>query len=563
MYDVISQELIALLNKIDPNESRASKLLREVSGAMSNVAGILCIGKIALQYRTLPGVYHSVGRNVATEYVYSDRIDTKKKPLEMRFSQIEGNAVVRVFVVQGHEWTVDEKESIRSIVKQIFLGVSHAQLKRALQEADMTDMLTGLLNHTGVVRTGSFGAFRDVMNYYAGCYFNLKGFSRINKNIGVKKANEVLKNYGKYLLEFIDTDTEIVARLSGDDFFALVMKERAEDFCRYAGEASYRVENREGRSTKLNLEIRMGVYFAEKTDTIENVLSNAGAALESAKNQKRDFSVYSKEIAEQGVMEKKIMADFPNAMANGDILSYYQPKVNMNTMEICGCEALVRWFHDGKMISPGQFLPVIEKNHAMDQLDFYMLETACYDIRNWLDKGIEPVRVSINYSKQHLADPFLAEHTMEIIERHKIDPKYVEIELTETADFSDNDSMQTFVEKLSKNGVKVSMDDFGTGSSSLNLLLNLDFQVVKVDKSFVDNVGKVSEKAGKDELMIRHMVSMLRELKMEVVAEGVETMEQLHWIRDIGCDVVQGYIFDKPLPHSEFEKRLRSRIYKI
>ncbi len=563
MYEIVSKEFVDFINQADLSETKTSNLYRDILIRLADMAAFLYVGRAEITYKTKPNIFDLAGDNVDLAYDFSQHIDKTKPAIRMKFKRDMGDVRVTLRVVEGYDWTQDDRESIEAIVKNVYIILSRSRMLKQLGQTTDTDMMTGLLNHAGVVNLGKSVVYRDILNYYASCYFNIKGFKSVNKKLGVEEADSILRKYAKYIYDFVDHDSEFAARLSGDNFFVMIVRSRLEEFIEYATNAVFNVKSLDGKRIKMPIDIRIGVYEAVEGDTINDLINRAMEAESHGRSLGEDISYFDEEVQAKVRREKEIMELFPRALEDGEIIAYYQPKVRLNTMEICGCEALVRWFHDGKLISPGEFLPIIEKNNATDLLDYYMLENACYEVKNWLNKGLNPIRISVNYSKQHLADPDLAKRTMSIIKKHGINPKYIEIELTETSDYDDNDALTKFVADMNRFGVHVSMDDFGTGSSSLNLLLNLDFNVVKVDKSFVDNIGLDTVAAIKDEIMISNMINMLRELDMEVVAEGVETKEQLEWIKNKNCDIVQGYIFDKPLPPDELVKRLESRTYEV
>ncbi len=563
MYEIVSKEFVDFINQADLSETKTQSLYRDILFRLADMAAFLYVGRAEITYKTKPNIFDLSGGNVDLAYDFSQDIDKTKPAIRLKFKRDMGDVRVTLRVVKGYEWTDDDRASIEAIVKNVYIIISRSRMLKQLGQTTDTDMMTGLLNHAGVINLGSSVAYRDILNYYASCYFNIKGFKNVNKKLGVEEADSILRKYAKYIYDFVDHDSEFAARLSGDNFFVMIVRSRLEEFVEYATSAKFNVTSLDGKKFRMPIDIRMGIYEAVDGDTINDLINRAMEAESHGRSIGEDISYFDEEVQARVRREKEIMELFPRALADGEIIAYYQPKVRLKTMEICGCEALVRWFHDGRLISPGEFLPIIEKNNATNLLDYYMLENACYEVKNWISKGLTPIRISVNYSKQHLADPDLAKHTVSIIKKHGINPKYIEIELTETSDYDDSDALTKFVADMNKAGVHVSMDDFGTGSSSLNLLLNLDFNVVKVDKSFVDNIGLDTAAAVKDEIMISNMINMLRELDMEVVAEGVETKEQLEWIKNRNCDIVQGYIFDKPLPPDELTKRLESRTYNI
>ena len=220
----------------------------------------------------------------------------------------------------------------------------------------------------------------------------------------------------------------------------------------------------------------------------------------------------------------------------------------------------MRWLKDGEVVPPAGFLPVAENSDLIIDLDLYMLDAVCADIRGWLDAGIEPVCVSINYSQLDFYRSTLVEETLETLRRHDVDGKYLEIEITESSFFENFDALEHFVDVMHQNGVRVSLDDFGTGYSSLTLFERLSLDTVKLDRSFFLNMG---EKAEKSRLVLHSIADMMNQLKKLTVSEGVETPAQLELVEEIGCDIVQGYFFDRPLPRDQFTERLKHRHYDV
>lgn len=246
------------------------------------------------------------------------------------------------------------------------------------------------------------------------------------------------------------------------------------------------------------------------------------------------------------------------ALQNNEFVVYFQPKVSITDMKIAGAEALVRWVYDGQVLPPVKFIPFCERTGLVIDIDFYVLEETCKKMREWMDAGMQLVRISVNFSKYHFNEEGVAERIYNVINSYGIPPEYIEVEFTETAYLDKEELLEATVEKLKSYGIKSSIDDFGSGYSSLNLLQNMDFEVVKLDKSLLGK-GVENDKAKK---VISSIIHMAKELNMEVLAEGVETVEELKLLKSLRCDIVQGFFFDKPLPVAEFEKRLRAGGYK-
>jgi len=290
------------------------------------------------------------------------------------------------------------------------------------------------------------------------------------------------------------------------------------------------------------------------------VMNCISTAINTARHSTTDdVVVFTTEIMNKIERERKLMHTFPTALKQHEFLVYYQPKVSLADNIMCGCEALARWKRDGVLVPPSEFIPIFERDGSICALDFYILDCVCRDIREWLEQGLEPVTVSVNFSKTHLHNPSISDDIMAIINKYAIDTRYIEIELTEMSDFKDYEAFKTLVNNMKENGVMTSIDDFGTGYSSLNLLTDFMFDVVKLDKSFLDNMARSG--SGTDEIVVRNIVKMIKELGMKAIAEGVETVEQASFLKDIDCTMVQGFLFDKPLSKEEFQNRLKLKEY--
>ena len=257
------------------------------------------------------------------------------------------------------------------------------------------------------------------------------------------------------------------------------------------------------------------------------------------------------------LVQKKFFAD----LNDGKIVPYYQPKVDISNNTICSSEALSRWFtNDEEILPPNKFIPILEQYGYICELDFYMLNKVCKDIKEQLEKGIEPVTVSINFSRYHFIDQKVdfsfIKRIISTIFNYAIDTKYIEIEFTEAGMLEDYTIINKFVEILHLYGIKVSIDDYGKGYSSLELLLQVPFDIIKMDKSFVD---KYNTENGN--VILSSTIDMMKKLGKTVICEGIENEDQLNYLKNINCDVVQGYYYDKPLPKEDYEKRLLCKKY--
>ena len=244
----------------------------------------------------------------------------------------------------------------------------------------------------------------------------------------------------------------------------------------------------------------------------------------------------------------------PQALANKEFEIVYQPKVGVHDHKLKGAEALVRWRMDGKFIPPSLFIPICESAGLIQQLDFYILNQVCNTMDTWIQQGLEPVKVSVNFSKQNFTMPDIGKRICNIVDNWQIPH-----ELIETAYNEDEKMLDKAIRVLNDKGFTASIDDFGSGYSSLSLLENLKFDVLKLDKSLIDTILQNPQ----SKIVVTNIVRMAKELNMEIVAEGVETKETLQVLKELDCDLIQGYFFDKPLFQAEFEQRLQNKQYPL
>ena len=242
------------------------------------------------------------------------------------------------------------------------------------------------------------------------------------------------------------------------------------------------------------------------------------------------------------------------AIEHEEFIVYYQPKYDPSTDKLRGAEALIRWQNDEMgFVPPGRFIPIFEKSGFITEIDHYMLEHVARDQKAWLDKGYECVPVSVNVSRAHFIESDLAEQIRDIVDRAGTPHKYIEIELTESAFFDDKNALISTITRLKEYGFSVSMDDFGSGYSSLNSLKDMPLDVLKLDAEFFrgDSHGE------REEIVVSEAIKLAKSLNMKTVAEGVEIKEQVDFLAEQGCDMIQGYYYAKPMPKDEYEQRMQ------
>ena len=420
------------------------------------------------------------------------------------------------------------------------------------------DSVTGLRTRVGFIIKGKSLKRRALLSNYSLVQMQIKNLDYVVQESG-RTEEEFLKIFARYL-KTVQPEIGYIARISNEHFMLLIKKDDEENALKKLVPAIVTVsEDAEtGNVSKVSVYFNIGVCRAKDDDSIEDLIRKCSLATEKAReNIRDDYVVYDEEIKRRHKEEKTIEAKFPDALANNEFCVYYQPKVNLNTNTLCGAEALVRWKRNGEILMPAQFIGILENAGSVTQLDFYVFESVCRDIRRWLDQGIEPVTISSNFSKLHLKNPALADDVRSIIKKYDIDPGLVEIELTETSGYTDFEALKNFVSEMEQFGIHTSIDDFGTGYSSLSLLKDINVDVVKLDKTFCDSLEESEKQTG----LTTNVIHMIKDLDRVVLCEGVETGKQAEILKNTDCTIAQGYYYDKPLPVEVFEERLKNPVY--
>ncbi|MGN1147321.1 MAG: EAL domain-containing protein, partial [Lachnospiraceae bacterium] len=284
-------------------------------------------------------------------------------------------------------------------------------------------------------------------------------------------------------------------------------------------------------------------------------IDRANVARKYGKNTAHTVVIaYNQEIKEKNEAEKAISANMATALENGEFKAWLQPKVSLVTGKVAGAEALVRWQKaDGSMIYPDSFIPIFEKNGFITKIDFAVLDQILSYLREAMDEGEQVVPVSVNFSRRHNENPEFVEQVLSRLKAKNIPPEYIEAEITESIFMLDLSTLTDNLRKLKESGIAISIDDFGSGYSSLNVLANVDADVIKLDKKFLTYAGEDS----KAPVFVKYLVKMMKRMGYKVLVEGVETREQLTLLHNAECDMVQGYYYARPMPIADFRKFLK------
>lgn len=373
--------------------------------------------------------------------------------------------------------------------------------------------------------------------------FDIRKFKIINDLYGEKFGDEILEFVTGQLKE-VCHDEQFFVNLRSDVFVVVTEYGEEEELLALI----HSLDERLGRFKNVKLQLVYGIYTVEdRKMELRQMEDRAGMARKAAKNNILSNVVFYREQFKEFLYNRKFIEEnMQTAITERQFMMYLQPKYSIAQNEIIGAEALVRWRHPERgMIYPNQFIPVIEENGFIKKVDYYIWEEACRFIRRCEDAGIDPCPISVNVSRIHLRGDECVQILSDMIADNGIAKTLLELEITETAD---DQQVSAKALELKEEGFTLLMDDFGSGYSSLNILLETPFDVIKLDKKFIENM-MVSDKG---RLILEQVVSMANKLELGLLAEGVETKEQVELLKSIGCDQVQGYYYAKPMPAEEF-----------
>lgn len=377
--------------------------------------------------------------------------------------------------------------------------------------------------------------------------FDVEQFKIINENYGVDTGDDLLQFFNDSLA-LICTDEQPFCRLTADVYMVVTVFPDRE----WLLEFIHKIESMLCGYKGMEYRLVFGVCIVEdRSAHTRRHGDNASLARQLIKgNALENINFFESSMKSKLQQKKSIEDDMHNALLNKEFVMFLQPKHSISSGRIIGAEALVRWFHPVHgVISPGEFIPVFEKNGFILKLDCFIWEEACKKIRNWIDEGVTPVPISVNISREYVHSFDVIGKLKELIAKYDIPMKLLELEITESVD---GNGVEDIVGEMKKAGFTMLMDDFGSGYSSLNMLKSTPFDVVKIDRGFLEEFMD-SDRGRK---IIQHTISMSRDIGLDIIAEGVETVEQAEFLSDCGCDAAQGFYYSKPLPVEEFDKRL-------
>ncbi|MFH2059401.1 MAG: EAL domain-containing protein [Pseudomonadota bacterium] len=460
--------------------------------------------------------------------------------------------------------------AMASISDKIALGIEWKKSEDKVHLLAFYDSLTDLPNrhffYEFIKKTIQYAS--RYQQVFALAFIDLDNFSRVNKSLGHNIGDECLKIVSARVANVL-RKSDCVARFPkeevhlirmGGDHFTVLLHD-INNICKVSHIAKRilnelsKVYNLDGHEVYLTASIGIAVYPEDGND-VDVLFKNAEAALDDVKKKgKNNFGFYSDSMNESALELLDFETDLRKAIDQQEFIVYYQPKVDLVTRKIIGMEALVRWRKpDGTLVPPIKFIPLAETNGLIIPIGNFVLETACNQNKKWMVAGMRKIGVAVNASGEQFGQKDFVQTVLSALKKTKLDPKYLELEITETTIMVDPERAIRNLNELKRNGIKISLDDFGTGYSSLGYLQKLPLDALKIDISFIRNILTNPN----DAVIVKTIIAMAHNLSLTVIAEGVEDERQLEFLRKHNCDTIQGYLFSPPVPAEDFPDLLKT-----
>lgn len=425
-----------------------------------------------------------------------------------------------------------------------------------LYNAAYHDPVTGHFNWN-YINTVIIGCGLKGIQDFIYCQFDIKDFNSINEIYGHNAGNRALSKVTEHLKK---QDWIYCSARCDNDNFALMARDMSNEELQEKLKVFFSHISTLDEDPHYKIDYRCGVVPMREAMELGSRVADGAKLAKSmgTKLNETEILFYTDDMHNELFWAKKIKGYIDTAIENDEFMVYLQPKYNIETEKIEGAEALVRWHYQGyMMIQPQRFIPVLEKEGSISKVDDIVLRKVCECLAHWRDSGLPLHPISVNLSRRRMENPKLVEHLTAIVDSYGIDHSLIDFELTETAAYNNEDYMITVISNLKSAGYKISMDDFGTGFSSLSLLTMMPIDTLKIDKSFVDGIGTEKE-TYKERAVIKHIISMAKDLNLKCLAEGAEKRSQVDKLRSFGCETIQGYYYSSPIPVEEYEVLLKN-----
>lgn len=451
---------------------------------------------------------------------------------------------------EAQKWTSEEQKLAQSLGTHLYMAAMQRRVEAMIRHQASHDPLTGLPNRLLFNERLSLALASAHQNgeMLAVIFLDLDRFKNVNDTLGHPVGDLLLQSVSRRLTNCLRVG-DSMARWGGDEFTVLLYNintpEEATKICQLIIQSLSSPFDFEGLELyiKASLGIALAPYDGEDAETL---LKNADAAMYKAKQKGRNnYQFYTQAIGSKVSEDLNLENHLYKALKKSEFVLHYQPQINLKTGKIVGMEALIRWEHPERgLIPPDRFIPLAEETGLICQIDEWVMRTACLQNRAWQLLGLPPMRIAVNLSARQFLQPHTVQTIAEILSETKLNPEYLEIEITESIAMTDVSFTVSVLQQLQDMGINISLDDFGTGYSSLWSLKNFPLNNLKIDKSFVADLVTGSSGA----TIVKLAIALGQGLNLQVIAEGVETAEQLAFLHSHQCDMGQGYFFSKPIP---------------
>lgn len=460
---------------------------------------------------------------------------------------------------------ISERKKLSEIEKNytVKLEKTNLMLKKQIQDKTQAedqlrhyvyyDPLTELPNRKMMLENFNM-MLENKNNRFAIFFVDLDGFKHINDNFGHQVGDKVLKNVAAKLKSVIGPN-DTISRIGGDEFIIMLTNIKYNSYIREIGERIQKVlkkpfvYNNEPLIVGASIGISIAPEHGADSDTL---IRKADLAMYQVKeNGGYDYEIYSIKMEEKVIDKLEIKMKLNRAMENNEFVIYYQPIMDLKSMKVLNSEALIRWKQGDRIIPPSEFIPIAKSVGEIISIDNWMIENACMQCKKWNELGLSEFSVSVNTSYSQLKQPEFVTFVQNILDVYSFPSRCLNFEITEDEAMEDAETIINVLTQLKNIGIKISLDDFGTGYSSLNYVNKLPIDKVKIDRSLVMNL----EKDYKNTLIIKSIIEMGHSLNIKIVAEGIETENQLKILNDLGCDFIQGYLIGKPMEVPDFEDK--------
>lgn len=431
-----------------------------------------------------------------------------------------------------------------------FLSYKNRQ-QAALEKIAFVDSVTNgnTYNKFTVDLKNVLQSTEDLRKFYL-LKFDIDNFKYINNFYGFDFGDKVLKHVYHTINSQL-LNKESIARISSDHFVVL-LEEVSNERLRILIES---IKNKDD----LTLYFSAGIYvITDHNESVSLMVDKASTAAEASKGSlNKKVELYSEKFDQLMIRNEQLKRAVKQALADDEMIPFFQPKVNVNTLKLVGAEALVRWrTKDGKLIPPNDFIPLCEKTGIITELDGIIFEKVLQFLQRNLLAGVECVPISVNFSRLHLLNNHFFDNIMKKVTKYNIPPHLIELEITESAMFDNYEMISSFISQLHGGGFSISMDDFGSGYSSLNMLKDIPIDILKIDKEFLNKTIN----SDRQKIIFSAIAQMANQLKIKVVVEGVEIIENVKLMQEVGFSIAQGYYFAKPMEEAIFEKIYREGV---